>query len=46
MRRKLGLENEELQMALEEAEGALEQEEGKLLKLQLEFTQYKQTVER
>lgn len=46
LRRKLGMENEELQVALEEAEGALEQEEGKFLKVQLEFTQFKQTSER
>jgi chromosome segregation ATPase len=32
VRRKMGLENEELQAALEEAEGALEQEEAKFLK--------------
>ena len=46
IRRKLGLENEELQAALEEAEAALEQEESKLLKVQLELTQLKQTSER
>lgn len=39
VRRKMGLENEELQSALEEAEGSLEQEEAKFLKMQLEFTQ-------
>ena len=44
VRRKLGLENEELQNALEEAEGALEQEEAKLLKMQLEFTQVSQEI--
>ena len=33
LRRKLGMENEELQIALEEAEAALEQEEGKFLKV-------------
>merc|ERR1711962_568064 len=46
LQRKLGLENEELQLALEEAEGALEQEEAKLLKLQLEYTQLKQSTDR
>merc|ERR1712002_73958 len=46
LRRKLGLENEELQAALEEAEAALEQEEGKLLKIQLEFAQLKQSTDR
>merc|ERR1712168_115403 len=46
LQRKLGLENEELQLALEEAEGALEQEEAKLLKLQLEYTQLKQSSDR
>lgn len=46
VRRKLGLENEELQMALEETESHLEQEEGKFLKLQLEFAQYKQSTDR
>jgi len=46
LQRKLGLENEELQLALEEAECALEQEEAKLLKLQLEFTQLKQSSDR
>ena len=46
LRRKLGLENEELQAALEEAEAALEQEESKLLKVQLELTQFKQSTER
>jgi len=46
LRRKLGLENEELQLALEEAEAALEQEEGKLLKIQLEYAQLKQSTDR
>lgn len=46
MRRKLSLENEELQMVLEETEGALELEESKLLKLQLEFAQLKQSTDR
>ena len=46
LRRKLGIENEELQAALEEAEAALEQEESKLLKVQLELTQFKQSTER
>merc|ERR1712002_268451 len=46
LRRKLGMENEELQIALEEAEAALEQEEGKLLKIQLEFAQLKQSTDR
>jgi len=46
LRRKLGMENEELQLALEEAEAALEQEEAKLLKVQLEYTQLKQSSDR
>lgn len=46
VRRKLGMENEELQVALEEAELALESEEAKFLKMQLEMTQMKQTLER
>ena len=46
IKRKLGMENEELQIALEEAEAALEQEESKFLKVQLELTQLKQTSDR
>lgn len=46
LRRKLTTENEELTLALEEAEGALEQEEAKFLKIQLEFTQLKQSSDR
>jgi len=46
IRRKLGMENEELQVALEEAEAALEQEEAKFLKVQLEYTQHRQSSER
>merc|ERR1719431_2438248 len=46
MRRKLELEKEELGTALEEAETALEIEEGKLLKIQLEYTQLKQSSDR
>lgn len=40
------MENEELQIALEETEGALEMEEAKVLKIQLEFSQLKQTADR
>jgi myosin heavy chain 6/7 len=46
MRRKLEMEKEELGTALEEAETALEIEEGKLLKIQLEYTQLKQSSDR
>jgi len=46
LRRKLGMENEELQLALEEAEQALEIEEGKLLKIQLEYSQLRQSSDR
>jgi len=46
IKRKLGMENEELQIALEEAEAQLEQEEAKLLKFQLELTQLKQSSDR
>jgi len=46
IRRKLSLENEELQIALDDAEGALEQEEAKYLKMQLEYAQYKASAER
>ena len=40
------MENEELQLALDEAEAALEQEESKLLKIQLEYSQLKQSSDR
>jgi myosin heavy subunit len=46
VRRKLGMENEELQIALEEAEVALEHEEAKFLKVQLELTSFRQSHER
>jgi len=45
MRRQLGVENEELKSLLEETEAALQIEEGKLVKVQLEFAQHKQTSE-
>merc|ERR1712183_533283 len=41
IQRKLGMENEELLLALGEAEGALQQEEAKVLKLQLDFVALK-----
>ena len=41
-RRKLETDNEELIAALEDAEGALEQEKQKLLRMQMEFAQYRQ----
>jgi len=46
IRRKLEMEKEEMQLALEEAETALEIEEGKFLKLQLELTSTKNASER
>jgi len=45
MRRQLGIENEELKSLLEETEGSLQQEEAKLVKMQLEYAQYKQTAD-
>merc|ERR1712142_1296713 len=44
-RRQLGIENEELKSLLEETEGSLQQEEAKLVKMQLEYAQYKQTAD-
>merc|ERR1711872_549172 len=46
MGRRLEVEKEELQTALEEAEGALEQEENKVLRAQLELGQVKQEIDR
>merc|ERR1712111_108037 len=45
-RRRLEVEKEELQSALEEAEGALEAEENKVLRAQLELGQVKQEIDR
>merc|ERR1711988_914497 len=45
-RRRLEVEKEELQSALEEAEGALEAEENKVLRAQLELAQLKQEIDR
>merc|ERR1711892_1181832 len=45
-RRRLEVEKEELQAALEGAESALEQEENKVLRAHLELTQTKQGVDR
>merc|ERR1712173_14051 len=45
-RRRLEVEKEELQAALEEAESALEAEENKVLRAQLELGQVKQDVDR
>merc|ERR1712142_1339819 len=45
-RRRLEVEKEELQSALEEAEGALESEENKVLRAQLELSQLKQEIDR
>merc|ERR1719370_1579074 len=45
-RRKLETDNEELIAALEDAEGALEQEKQKLLRMQMEFAQFRQSSER
>merc|ERR1712241_1405147 len=45
-RRRLGVEKEELQAALEEAESALEAEENKVLRGALELGQVKQDVDR
>merc|ERR1712228_455281 len=45
-RRRLEVEKEELQAALEEAEGALEAEENKVLRAQLELGQTKQEIDR
>merc|ERR1719309_412084 len=44
--RKLEIEKEELQCALEEAESALENEENKVLKGQLELSQVRQEIDR
>merc|ERR1712179_478278 len=44
--RKLEIEKEELQCALEEAETALENEENKVLRGQLELSQVKQEIDR
>jgi DNA repair exonuclease SbcCD ATPase subunit len=46
IRRKLGLENEELQAALEEEEVKTEQLEAKVVKLEQDLTQFKQATER
>merc|ERR1719370_104296 len=44
--KKLEIEKEELQCALEEAESALQAEENKVLKCQLELSQVKQEIDR
>ena len=46
LRRRLELEKEELQAALEEAEGALEKEEVKSTRIQLELATIKQDIDR
>ena len=46
MRRRLELERDELQQALEDAEAALEAEESKLLRAQVETTQLRQEIEK
>lgn len=46
IRRRLELEKDELQQALEEAEGALEAEETKLLRAQVEISQIKSEIEK
>merc|ERR1712183_632148 len=46
IQRKLGMENEELLLALGEAEGALQQEEAKVLKLQLENVALKASTDK
>jgi len=45
-RRRLEVEKEEFQSALEEAEAALEQEENKVLRAQLELGQVRQEIDR
>merc|ERR1712106_648271 len=45
-RRRIEVENEELQGALEEAEGGLEAEENKVLRAQLELATVKQDIDR
>ncbi|XP_021952513.2 myosin heavy chain, muscle isoform X2 [Folsomia candida] len=45
-RKRLEVEKDELQGALEEAESALEQEENKVLRAQLELSQIRQEVDR
>merc|ERR550519_206526 len=44
--KKLEMEKEEMQAALEEAEAALEQEENKVLRAQLELSQVRQEIDR
>ncbi|CAM5072228.1 unnamed protein product [Eretmochelys imbricata] len=46
VRKQLEAEKMELQAALEEAEASLEHEEGKILRAQLEFSQFKADFER
>ncbi|CAM4629489.1 unnamed protein product [Lepidochelys olivacea] len=46
VRKQLEAEKTELQAALEEAEASLEHEEGKILRAQLEFSQFKADFER
>jgi len=46
LRRRLELEKEELQAALEEAEGALEQEEAKVARAQQEFNSIRGDIDR
>jgi len=46
LKKKLEMEKEELQAALDEAENSLELEEGKVLRMQLELTQIKGEAER
>ena len=44
-RRRLQVDKDELQEALEEAEAALEQEENRALRIQLELGQVRQEIE-
>ncbi|XP_055507873.1 myosin-16-like [Leucoraja erinacea] len=46
LRKKLEIEKDELQLALEEAESLLETEEAKLVRVQLELAQVKADIER
>ena len=46
LRKRLEIEKEELQAALEEAEGALQQEGSKVVRAQLELSQVRQEIDR
>uniref|UniRef100_A0A7E4UTG5 Myosin motor domain-containing protein n=1 Tax=Panagrellus redivivus TaxID=6233 RepID=A0A7E4UTG5_PANRE len=46
IRRRLEIEKDELQQALEDAEGALEAEENKVLRSQIEITQIRSEIEK